>query len=380
MAFVFRKFAKRSFIAANILIAFAFLLGCCNAFLPPQQWWFFALLGLAFPFLLLLITAFLIFWIVARSKWAILSLVCLLAGYPHIRALIGFNYGKEFSQQKPESALRVLTWNVTWFDEQTKPNRSRDSYRKEMLEFIRELDADVLCFQEYVEPNTPRKPYNNKRDITNLGYPYSYIVADYIGWKGSFQTGVAIFSRYPITDTVHLHYPGPKNFRAGESLIGTDIDFKGKKIRVYTTHLQSVLFHKNDYRNLEIIKSASDSMYEASKSVIMKLAQGYIFRGQQADIVRKELDRSPHPTIMTGDFNDIPNSYTYFQIKGDRQDAFREAGKSIGRTFANVSRTLRIDYIMPSAPFRVLQYHRYFVPYSEHYPVIADLSLEDTGD
>lgn len=380
MAFVFRKITKRVFIIINLVVVSAFLLACCNAFLNPMHWWFVSLLGLAFPFLLALVILFGIFWLIFRSRWAWLSLACLLLGYFNIRALIGFNYGKDFNKTKPANALRVLSWNVTWFDEQTKIDKTRKTWRKQMLEFITKTNADVMCFQEYVEPNTPKLPYNNREDITKLGYPYSMTVSDYVGWKGKFQSGIAIFSKYPIFDSVRYVYPGPKNFRAGESLIGVDINFKGRKIRVYTTHLQSVLFQKNDYESIERIKSGADSMLEASATIVHKLAMGYKFRGQQANIVRKQVDASPYPEILCGDFNDIPNSYTYFKIKGDRKDAFREAGKSIGRTFPNVAPTLRIDYIMTDKRFDILQYYRYFVPYSEHYPIVADVVLKDTED
>ena len=381
MALVFRKFTKRVFIIANIVLSTFFLLACCNAFLPPHQWWLIALLGLAFPFLLVLVAAFCLFWIIFRSRWALLSVATLLLGYSNIRALVGFHYGKDIKEEKTKGVLRILTWNVSWFDEQLKTDKSRISYRSKMLEFIKEKQPDVLCFQEYFEPHSKRYPYNNRRDITKLGYPYSTVVYDYTGWKNAWQTGIAIFSKYPINDSIHIRYPAPLNFRAAESLIGADILFNGQKIRVFTTHLQSVLFKMNDYRNIELIKSgSSDSMLVASKSVALKLAQGYKFRSQQVKIVRQQLDTSPYPTVICGDFNDVPNSYTYFKIKGDRKDAFTEAGKGIGRTFSNVAPTLRIDYIITGKQFNVEQYVRHFVPYSEHYPVIADITLPNTAN
>lgn len=380
MAPVFRKFTKRVFIIITIVVSSLFLLACCNAFLPPQQFWFISLLGLGFPFLLLIILLLLVFWGIFRSRWAFVPLACLLLGYTNIRALIGFNFGKTYQREKPATALRVLTWNVSWFDEQKRADKHRVTYRKDMLDFIKKMDPDVLCFQEYVEPNTRFRNYNNRKDITSLGYPYSMVATDYMGWKNTWQTGVAIFSKYPIVDSLHARYPGPRSFRAGESLIATDIDYKGQKVRIFTTHLQSFLFKADDYRSLEIIKSASDSMIDASKSIVRKLAQGYRFRGQQVDIVKRFLESSPYPTIICGDFNDIPNSYAYFNIRRNRQDAFVEAGKGIGRTFSNVASTLRIDYIMPDERFEVLQYFRHLLPYSEHYPVIADLSLQDTAN
>jgi endonuclease/exonuclease/phosphatase family metal-dependent hydrolase len=381
MAPVFRKFSKRLFITLNIVTCCLFLLACCNAFLPPHEWWFIALLGLAFPFLLIIVAAFCFLWIIFRSKWIFLSLVTLIIGYTNIRALVGFHYGMKVKEEKPARSIRILTWNVTWFDEQLKAGSSRQSYRKKMLEFIKDKKPDVLCFQEYFEPHSKRYPYNNRKDISLLGYPYSMVVYDYTGWKTAWQTGIAIFSKYPISDSIHLKYPGPLNLRAAESLIGTDIDFKGQKIRIFTTHLQSVLFKSNDYRNIEMIKSgSSDSMIKVSKSLAAKLVQGYKFRSQQVKIVRQQLDSSPYPEIICGDFNDVPNSYTYFKIKGDRKDSFTEAGKGIGRTFSNVAPTLRIDYIMTDPRFDVKQYVRHFVPYSEHYPVIADLTLSDTAN
>ncbi len=378
MAFVFRKITKRVFIIINIVAAALFLLGCCNSFLNPQQWWFVALLGLTFPFLLFIMLFFLICWILFRSKWVLLPLVCMSLGYYNIRALVGFHFAKNNTAEKPKHALRILTWNVTWFDEQTKEDKNRVSYRKDMFDFIAAQNPDVLCFQEYAELNNRGPNYNNEREITRLGYPYHVIAYDYFGWKNSFLAGIAIYSKYPISDSFHVRYGGPFLMKANESFISADLNVNEKKIRIFTTHLQSVLFQKTDYRNLQIIRSAADSMYEASKSVVKKLKQGYKSRSDQVAMVRKYLDQSPYPAIICGDFNDIPNSYTYFKVKGDRQDAFREAGAGLGHTFAKIIPTLRIDYVMADKRFDILQYSRYFLPYSEHYPVIVDIGLPDT--
>ncbi|MBO9572182.1 MAG: endonuclease/exonuclease/phosphatase family protein [Chitinophagaceae bacterium] len=377
MAFVFRKISKRLLIIIHIVVASLFLLACCNAFLNPMTWWFLSIIGLGFPFLLVGVVFFGLFWLLFLSRWGWLSLACLVLGYSNIRALIGFNYGKKYTKTKPANSLRVMSWNVTWFDEQTKADKSRKSHRNDMLEYIKQQDADILCFQEYLEPNSIKIPYNNRQDLAKMGYPYAMTVSDYIGWKDQFHSGVAIFSKYPILDSSRYIYPGPKNFRAAESLIYVDINFQGEKIRIYTTHLQSVLFQPKDYANLSRIKNGSDSMYEAGRSIINKLGMGYMFRGQQADIVRKQTDLSPYPHILCGDFNDIPNSYTYFHIKGKRQDAFRVAGAGIGRTFRHLSPTLRIDYIMADKRFEVLQYFTDILDYSDHYPVITDFSLKN---
>ncbi|MBC7848100.1 MAG: endonuclease/exonuclease/phosphatase family protein [Chitinophagaceae bacterium] len=374
MAAFVRTFTKRVFIVSNVLLVICFLLACTNSFLNPQKFWFIAVLGLAFPFLLVLNLAFIIFWLIFRSRWALLSLVALLLSFTNVRALIGFNFSSEFALKKDSNTLRILTWNVQWFDEQTKKDKSQKSRRKEMLSFIDDQNADVLCFQEFLEANQHKKAsYSNINDITELGYPYHYWVRDHeISW-GLYNAGVAIFSKFPLTDTVRIQYSWQAIRPAAESLISADIIFRGKTLRIFTTHLQSVLLRQDDYRNLEKIKSADDSMVEASRFILNKLKRGYHFRASQAQLVRDKLDESPHPEIICGDFNDVPNSYTYFKIKGDRQDAFIEQGAGLGRTYRYVSPTLRIDYLLADDRFVVTQVKRTVLPYSDHYPVITDL-------
>lgn len=378
MPLVFRTVTKRFFIITNIVLVGVFLLACLNVYLPPDKWWFIALLGVIFPFLLVLVTGFFFLWLIFRSRWMLLSLCALLLGYSNIRAVFGFHFGSSgasFVSKKQDGILRVMTWNVLSFDAAVRAIKQGTENRRKMIDFIGEQQADVLCFQEYFEPNK-KGYYSNVREISALGYPYYFRATDYSRRDGSFQAGIALFSRYPILDTFHLRYVGPRSLRAAESLIGVDLLMNNKDtIRVYTTHLQSLLFQQQDLRNVEILKNADDSMMEASKSLALKLKFGYSYRAAQAALVREQLDKSPYPEVICGDFNDVPNSYTYFKIKGDRRDAFVEKGNGLGRTFSNISPTLRIDYVMADKQFEILQYKRVVLHYSDHFPLIADLKL-----
>ncbi|WP_315819498.1 endonuclease/exonuclease/phosphatase family protein [Paraflavitalea speifideaquila] len=217
---------KAFFIISHIGIVALFLLSCANAFLHPEKWWFFALLGLAFPFLLILVVLFLLFWSLFRSRWAFLSLAALLLGYTNIRALIGFHPGG-FTPTKQEKSIRVLSWNVRWFDEQKRITKGAYPSRKQMLAFIKEQDPDILCFQEYFETN--KVNYSNLKDIQKMNYPYFYKVIDYGRKGGPLEVGVAIFSRFPIIDSLQIKYPGPVKLRAAESLISCDITVGGKR-------------------------------------------------------------------------------------------------------------------------------------------------------
>ena len=301
-------------------------------------------------------------------------MAALLVGYSNIRALIGFNEDVPYLKQKPADCIRILSWNVRSFNESSRTLELSTNKRVDIFKFINEYKPDVLCFQEFLEPNYARF-YSNVNDLVRLGYKYYFSVADYQRENKRFQVGVAIFSRYPITDSARYQYQGPRNLRASESLIYADLNVKGNTIRVFNTHLQSVLFQERDYRNVEIIKNAEDSMLAASKTIVKKLKTGYSLRSEQVALVRQLLDESPFPEVICGDFNDVPNSYTYFKVRGDRKDAFHEKGNGIGRTFKEISPTLRIDYIMADPEFEVMRYKRFLLPYSDHYPIMSDLKL-----
>jgi endonuclease/exonuclease/phosphatase family metal-dependent hydrolase len=128
---------------------------------------------------------------------------------------------------------------------------------------------------------------------------------------------------------------------------------------------------------VEIIRNAEDSMLQASRSLAKKLKGALGLRGYQADTVRRQLDACPHPYIICGDFNDVPNSYTYFHIRGNLQDAFIAKSFGIGRSYIHISPTLRIDYILPSKEFKVIQTMKLASPYSDHHAVITDLQLQE---
>lgn len=106
----------------------------------------------------------------------------------------------------------------------------------------------------------------------------------------------------------------------------------------------------------------------------MKLA--FNRRAVQANIVREAIDRSPYPSIICGDFNDVPNSYAYFRIRGERQDAFLKKGFAVGRTFISLAPTLRIDYILPDRNFEVKQFDMVDEDLSDHIMLVSDLLLK----
>lgn len=368
----YRRFTKIFFIVFNVFVAIVFLLACLAPYLNPQKWWVISLMGLGFAFLAITLIALLLFWLLFNPRWMLISLVALGIGYKSIMVFFGFHVSDKFDYDKPKNALRIAHWNVARFVEWKRNNNKGSQTRMKMMDQIKEQNADVLCFQEFFT-STDSIYYNNlKYIVKELGYPYYYFSYDNDGDRQWY--GQAIFSKYPLLDTALIRYPKPS---LPEALMHADIAFNGDTIRLYTTHLQSVQFQKEDYQAIEDIKNTNEEGVKKSKGVGSKLKRGVINRALQANIVREEINKSPYPFILTGDFNDVPNSYTYFTIKDDDlQDAFLLTGLGIGRTFVNISPTLRIDYILTTKNFEIKQFNRIIKNYSDHYMLVADVELK----
>ncbi len=372
-----RTVSRKLFVLATLGAVLLFLLGCCTSFLHPARFWWIAVLGVGFPIITLVLVFLVFFWWFFKSKWAFVPLAALVLGFGQITAFFAFHPFSSFDKKKEPNTFRVMQWNVARLDQMNR-HRPGGTFRESILGFIKEMDPDVLCMEEFLESNNPREIRENIPYICDtLHYPYYYFARDHARWDKLYEHGVIIFSRYPLLDTLRIRYAGEDSLNPGESLIHVDVNVNGQRIRVFATHLQSLRFDGGDYGAIRRLVKAEDSAVTKSMGIIKKFRRAYLFRSRQAELVRRELDSSPYPQVLCGDFNDLPNSFTYFKIKGDRTDAVLRRGFGVGRTFVALSPTLRIDYILAGKQLEVEQFKKTVVPYSDHYPLVADFKLAE---
>ncbi len=370
MARKFRTFTRKLLIAMNILLAIIYLLACLAPYLNPAKWWFISWFGLIFPFLFLLLILSIFFWLFFKPKYALLLLVTLLIGWKSISVFYAFHISHKFNYEKNADVLRVVTWNVARFIEIRKNNNSGSLTRLKMMNLLKQQNADILCLQEF-HTASKKDYYDNISYIQKqLNYPYYYFSFDEDGSKLYYSS--IIFSRMPVFDTGIVIYPKPS---LPEALLHADVKFNNDTIRIFTSHLQSVQFKKRDYQRINEIRNYEDSIVSNSRTIFSKLKKSIAYRSVQVGIIKQQLKESRYPTIFCGDFNDVPNSYTYFTIRSDMQDAFLQKGSGIGRTFSSLSPTLRIDYILASKEFSIEQFNRVEKNYSDHYMLVTDLKL-----
>jgi endonuclease/exonuclease/phosphatase family metal-dependent hydrolase len=373
-----KKILRISFITANALAILCYLLACLVPFLNAGKFAFISLLGLVFPLLFFVLLGFLIYWLIRKKKrWTLICMASLLLSWKQVAVMFSFNTSKKFEVTKTPETLRVLSWNLSSWGQTGRTNKSKVSYKNDMIDMLKRTNADVICFQEFVFSKKLNFRDSVIPELKEQGYQYGYFVKSKYTmrlYKSAHVTGVVILSKYPITDTAQFNY-SDEDF--AEPLVYADIKINTKTIRFFTTHLESVRFGEYDYEALHQLKEPGKASVTQSRVVAWKLKQAYIKRSQQAEMLNEKVKASPYPAIVCGDFNDVPNSYTYFTIKGNLQDAFLKKGSGFGRTFRFISPTLRIDYILADKKFEVQQFNTLDVKYSDHYPVIADFEINE---
>ena len=363
-----RLFSK-FILTMNIFAVCALLLSYLASFIDPEKFWIFSFFGLAYPAILAINILFIIYWLIRMPKLALLSGITILAGLSIIQNYIGFRESTAIMVPKSsDSFIRVMTYNVHNFKQFGDKN---DKFTKEqILNVIRNEQPDVICFQEFF--SRKRGEYNFRKLILQILETEHYYFKPSTD-NGYEAIGMAIFSKFPIVNKGNIQFAKKMNLNEA---VYADIQKGDKTFRVYNVHFQSISFQPEDYRYLKKVKSEIETDVESSKKIGSRLKRAFIKRGNQARLLKEETEKSPHPYIVAGDFNDTPISYTVKTISRGMNNSFREMGSGFGITYNGAFPNFQIDYIFTSPEFTVKNYLIINKKLSDHYPVRTDLELK----
>lgn len=382
---IFRIFTKKVFIIANLATVLLFLLGCYNGYVFSEQWWLMGFLALSAFYLFLLLCLFALFWLLFRSKWALLLPLSIGLAWSPLQHIVPWRMNTSFQMEKTSDKLRVMSWNVAQFDilYYKKSHKVFDS----MIALVNQYQPDIACFQEMVASDSnvnihegymkhyyskfsyyPLSSFDSSLHFPNHFYGYN--------WKENFlegqHFGVIIFSKYPI---IHQDTIGISPFDYNSIFQYADIVKEKDTFRVFNLHLQSLKFSPTNLEYIDHPSIDNKTSVQRSKNVISKFRAGFKRRKLQADRIHQAILESPYPVIVCGDFNDVPNSYAYSIIGNDLQNAFAEKGSGLGRTFSGIAPTLRIDNIFVDLKYRIDQFVTVKRKLSDHFPIVTDLTL-----
>lgn len=343
--------------------------------IPPSVSHVIAYCGLLFPYIVIANVILLFLWIFIDYRWSLIFALCLVLNVNNIDRHFQLR-----AMDKPETCancLKVMTFNVHDFNiyAETYPNDA-----KKIIAFLKKEKPDILCLQEYCYDSQGKRGLDMTQKILEaLGLPdsprnFQVNLPDYN--RLGYQFGLAVFSAYRIVDCGVVETGDSSSNKS----MYVDIRYSGDTVRVYNVHLSSFHINQDDYAASEAIlhnDNEDGQLNEKAAKLYKKIALAYEQRQEQARSLRAHIDTCATPVIICGDFNDTPESYSYFKIAHGFKDSFRASGKGTGVTYkGGVFPSYRIDYILHS------KFYNNFghtvcteMAISDHYPVVCYISL-----
>ena len=357
-----KSFVINLIAGANIATILLMLLAGYSDRLNPEQHPILSVLGMTFPVFLLVNLLFLFLWLTIKWKKAWIPIAGFAAAYVPITLFMPVN----MRQEVPEGAIKLISYNVCTYGGNYKYENGFDT----VFGYLERQKADIVCLQEDVDSwrryvfikYAKIYPYNDTTMLQNNAFTYNC---------------VGIHTRFPIIRKERIWYPSNTNGSVAYYLnTGKDT------LLVINNHLEGTHLsesERNNYKRMLRGKMERDTAKAESMFLIEKLGNNNAKRAMQADIVHRYIEEHrQYPTIVCGDFNDTPISYTRRTIAQGLTDCFQTTGKGLGLSYNQKGFYFRIDHILCSPDLQ---------PYnceidddmdaSDHYPIICHIKMRE---
>lgn len=339
------------------ICAMAGLLGAyTSSYIDPNSFVVPSLLGLAYPYLLITNLLLLLYWITRWKKTAWFVLVVILLGFPAFMTYYGT---ANIQEEQKKHDLSLLSYNVRYFD--IYDWSKQKGTRRKLFDYLNGFEGDIICLQEF---SLNGAKLTNQEIVEKLStYPYYYLYKN-----------MGIFSRIPIIRRGTIHFD--KKYTG--SCIYIDVALASDTVRIYSVHLESYRFEKEERQFMKEMAEGlkSDDIKDGIKNIVSRITGANKNRAKQAEQINLHIQSSPYPVILCGDFNDTPLSYTYKTIKGGLADCFIEKGRGLGNTYIGEFPSFRIDYILHTPSLETVSYKRDEITLSDHYPIMSKLRIK----
>lgn len=326
-------------VIVNSILAMLLLISFSSYYISPNSIPFISIISLSVPVLILLNALFIIYWLITFKRQFLISTIVLLIGFQYV---LSFYRIKEKKVILTED-IKLMTYNVRMFN--LYDWISKENVKKEIVDFIKTKDPDILSIQEFHESK-----------ITEIKFPYKYIKIT----NKSNHSGQAIYSKYKIINSGSLNFSN-----TGNNAIFVDILKNKDTLRVYNVHLES----------LRINPKEEELTQENTEKFRKRVEKGFKIQANQATLILQHQEKIKHKSIICGDFNNTAFSWVYKNLKDGKNDAFEEAGSGFGSTY-DLKFPLRIDFILTDEAITVNNFKTYNVEYSDHEPIMARINFD----
>ena len=324
------------------LLVFATLTAIVCQYISPERSGLLSVVALGAPIIYLLDIVLMFYWVV-RWRWyrASLMMAVVVLGLFYLSRYYKIDIDRHYEMSYREHKFhKIMTYNV------------REGKEQGLAEYIAKHNPDILCLQEINTRNDNWMALTEKYKTT---------------FKDAESSGNQILSKYRIIRSGEIAKLDRRNG------VWADLRVKDDTIRVISLHLKSTSINQEDTQFIEKHEYLRDRDREIKlRSIVSRLVENNRKRAVQAEAVAEFLAASPYTTIVCGDFNDVPLSYTYNIIARNFDDAFSKMADGFTYTYDTRYGLLRIDNILVSPSVEVVSYEvDNEAKYSDHFPVIS---------
>lgn len=336
------------------LIHLALITLALVAYLPP--WvnpsfiWPISTLGLLAPTLWLATLLFAAYWLLKKDRRAWLSGITLLLGWSMINSAFALPDG---GPAPTGEDLQIVSLNGHGFriygfsDEQ--------AIQTAIVAYLDSLEADVLCIQEFY--TDPKGKALAARIQANTPLKYSF--RDPAG-------RLAVFSRFPLKNGEVTYFENRVN-----GYLQVDVDSPKGVFHLCNVHLQTNAISQMAHSVAKDPDIREKNIRKTIRTMFARYGRSNKTRTEQSRQILKELSIIKQPTIVCGDFNEVPTSYLYRLFRENFQDAHLRQSWGLGTTYSGLLPGLRIDYVLPDYSLQVLDFERLPCWFSDHKGVKA---------
>lgn len=335
--------------------------GLAARYVPPTIAWWLQPIALLLPVVAVVSGTLGVAWLVGalRSGHGLAGwmAVCLLiaAGALFWRLTGGLERGREGTGP----AFRVMTLNSAW---------SRRGHADEIGQRFSEAEPHVIALQEIsIRPGPEEGQWVAQGAGLALLEDLTYTLTTLDGSPDPSQwmtNGTALFTRLPaglsnpvLLDTTSTTHSG--------KYTRTELQWDGETIAVYNVHFRSFAAPR---------PSRSNARLSEWVAAVQASRHDFVAREAEARTLRAALESETLPFIVAGDFNAIPDHWTYAHVANGLQDAL-DAAPGLAWTYPDTRPLVRIDVILASSHWTVRRARVMPPGVSDHRPVLADLDL-----
>lgn len=343
----------------NLVFLLIYLVAMLAPCIAPTKTQIPAFLNLAFGGILLVLIALWLFYLL-RRKWIYFGVytAVILLSWSYVFSYFPINFGKGLDDDDHD--LRVMTYNVRSFLGRTKDGKPL------VPDLIREYDADIVALQEAsFYPDLISASQKIKKLLVN--YPYVHV-----------YRSQAFASKYPIKEKEEIEY---KSYGNGSYAYLVEVP-EGRLVLVVNNHMESYSLNekeREEYKEYlrDLRLKVLPKQFMAVKKRLGPSLNQRAFAAQRVNDELRALQEKYKPdlTIVLGDLNDTPMSYTYKQLRSGMRDAYAETGLGLGVSYNDRWMPFRIDHLFYEGKAKAVgSTLPKYKDHSDHNPLIVDFN------